>query len=148
MGDSNVIKSKRITNLLSVMDDSELTNLQKTTNIQFLKELNGNLVLSNNTLSCGKRVAHEMNILTIYQQNIHGLKGKINEFTLSLVEVMLRLICLSEHHLKYAEVDIVHIPTYKLGAKYCRTILKWGEGFVYIFTKTLILPILTYQNTV
>ena len=85
---------------------------KKTTNIQFLKESNDNLAFSSNKLPCGKGVAHEMNILTIYYQNIHGLKGKINEFTLSLAEVMPHLTCLPEHHLKYTEIDIVHIPTY------------------------------------
>ena len=139
------------------MDDSELINLQKTTNIQFLKD---NLALSSNKLPCGKRVAHEMNILTVYHQNIHGLKGKINEFKLSLVEVMPHLICLSVHHLKYSEIDIVHIPTYKLGAKYCRMILKCGGVcmyvcmyvcvcvcvyiYIYTHTQTLIFSILTY----
>ena len=34
----------------------------------------------------------------IYHQNIHGLKGKINEFMLSLDEVRPHLICLTEHH--------------------------------------------------
>ena len=132
MGDSNVINSNKITNLQCLMDDSELINLQKVTNIQFLKELNDNLALSSNELPCGKWVALEMNRLTICHQNIHGLKGKINEFTLSLAEVMPHLICLSEHHLKYTEIDIVHTPTYKLGAKYCRMILKCGGVCIYI----------------
>ena len=46
------------------MDDSELTNLQNSTSVQFLKELNKNLALSSNKLPFGKGVAHVMNILT------------------------------------------------------------------------------------
>ena len=45
---------------------------------------------------------------------------------------MPHLICLSEHHLKYNEIDFAHIPTYKLGAKYCRTSLKCGGVCIYI----------------
>ena len=45
---------------------------------------------------------------------------------------MPHLIRLSEHHLKYTEIDIVHIPTYKSGAKYCRMILKCGGVCIYI----------------
>ena len=58
---------------------------------------------------------------------MHDLKAKINEFILSLDEVSPHLICLTEHHLKHNDIDITHIPTYKLGAKYCTTTLKcWG----------------------
>jgi hypothetical protein len=70
--------------------------------------------------------------LIIYHQNIQGLKIKISKFMLSLFEEIPHLICLSEHHLKYNEVDITHIPTHKLGAKYCRTSLKCGGVCVYI----------------
>jgi hypothetical protein len=70
--------------------------------------------------------------LIIYHQNIHGLKGKINEFMPSLVSEMPHLICLSECHLKYNKIDFAHIPPYKLGAKYCRTSLKCGGVCIYI----------------
>jgi exonuclease III len=45
---------------------------------------------------------------------------------------MPHLICLSEHHLKDNEIDFAHIPTYKLGAKYCRISLKCGGVCIYI----------------
>jgi exonuclease III len=70
--------------------------------------------------------------LIICHPNIHGLKGKINKFMLSLVSERPHLICLSERHLKYNEIDFAHIPTYKLGAKYCRTSLKCGGVCIYI----------------
>ena len=73
----------------------------------------------------------------IYHQNIHGLKGKINESMLSLEEVRPHLTCLTEHHLKHNEIDITHIPTYNLGAKYCRSTLKMWGVCIYIFTKIL-----------
>jgi len=69
---------------------------------------------------------------TIYHQNIQGLKGKTNKLMLSLFSEMPQLICLSEHHLKYSEMELAHIPTYELGAKYCRTALKYGGVCIYI----------------
>jgi hypothetical protein len=48
-------------------------------------------------------------LLTIYHQNIQGLKGKINELTLSLVSDMPHIICLSENHLKNSEIDFVYV---------------------------------------
>ena len=40
---------------------------------------------------------------------------------------------LTEHHLKHNEIDIIHIPTYKLGVKYCGSTLKCGRVFVCIY---------------
>jgi exonuclease III len=51
---------------------------------------------------------------------------------LSLFSELPHLICLSEHHLKYSEIDLVHIPSYELGAKYCRTTLKCKGVCIYI----------------
>jgi exonuclease III len=70
--------------------------------------------------------------LRIYHQNIHGLNGKIDEFVLSIVSEMPHLICLSEHHLRCNEIEVAHIPNYKLGAKYCRNSLKCGGVCIYI----------------
>ena len=68
---------------------------------------------------------------TIYHQNIQGLKGKTNKLMVSLVSEMPHMICLSKHHLKYSEIELAHIPTYELGAKYCRTTLKCGGVCIY-----------------
>jgi len=73
---------------------------------------------------------------TIYHQNIHGLNGKIDEFMVSLAPEMPHLICLTEHHLKYNEIDVVHIPNYNLGARYCRTNLKCGGVGIFIHKNT------------
>ena len=67
----------------------------------------------------------------IYHQNIQDLNGKVNEFILSLLPEVPHLICLSEHHLKYDEINATHIPAYKLGATYCRTSLKCGGVCIY-----------------
>jgi hypothetical protein len=71
----------------------------------------------------------------IFHQNMEGLKGKIDEFVLTLVSEMPHLVCLTEHHLNYNEIDMAQIPNYKLAAKYCRTSLKRGGVCIYIYTK-------------
>ena len=64
--------------------------------------------------------------LRVFHQNIRGLKGKIDEFGLYLLDVTPHIICLTEHHLKDHEIDIMSIPQYKLGANHCRLNLKYG----------------------
>ena len=72
------------------------------------------------------------NLFRVYHQNIRGLKGKINELELSLLELKPHIICITKHHLKDHEIEITNIPNYKLGAKYCRTKLKNGGVTIYI----------------
>ena len=72
------------------------------------------------------------NLFKIFHQNIRGLKGKINEFMFSVFSELPRINCLTEHHLKDYEIDITPITKYKLGAKYCRKILKNGGVCIYI----------------
>ena len=76
----------------------------------------------------------------LFHQNIRSLKGKINELGLYFIDTTPHIICLTEHHLKDYEIDITHIPKYKLGAKYCRSSLKNGGVSIYI------LDTLTYSN--
>jgi hypothetical protein len=72
------------------------------------------------------------NLFKIFHQNIRGLKGKINEFMFSVFSELPHINCLTEHHLKDYEIDITPITKYKLGAKYCRKILKNGGVCIYI----------------
>jgi exonuclease III len=72
------------------------------------------------------------NRLSIYHQNIRGLKGKISDFLLSLPAEAPHLICLTEHHLRDYELADTHIPKYKLGANYCRKNLKHGGVCIYV----------------
>jgi exonuclease III len=80
----------------------------------------------------GKKNDDKSHSLIIYHQNIQGLNGKINEFMLSLTPDTPHIICMSEHHLKCHEIDFAYIPSYKLGAAYCRTIFKCGGVCIYI----------------
>jgi len=69
---------------------------------------------------------------SIYHQNIQGLKSKINEFLLSLLPETPHLICFSEHHSHYDEINNIHIPEYNLAANYCRRKLKCGGVSIFV----------------
>ncbi len=79
------------------MGDSDVTKFSKTTNLQLL--LDDKATFPSYIQQHDPYHAVEKTQLTIYHQNIHGLKCKINEFILTLTEVKPHLIFLSEHHL-------------------------------------------------
>jgi hypothetical protein len=60
------------------------------------------------------------------------LKDKIEELVISIASELPHFICLTEHHLKYNEIDVSIIPNYRLGGKYCRSSLKCGGVSIYI----------------
>jgi len=79
-----------------------------------------------------KGVADVKNYFIIYNQNIQGLKNKLDEFTITLAETKPHVICISEHHLSNLYINMFHIPSYRLGANYCRTILKCGGTCIFV----------------
>jgi exonuclease III len=66
----------------------------------------------------------------IYHHNIRGINGKIKEFMIHLSKMTPDIICLTEHHLKEFEIEVTHLPNYKLGAKFCRKKMKNGGAFI------------------
>lgn len=65
--------------------------------------------------------------LKIFHQNIRGLRNKYYELFCHLLQDRPHILCLSEHHLNEAELQLIHFTDYLLGAKYCRKIfLKCG----------------------
>jgi exonuclease III len=43
-----------------------------------------------------------------------------------------RILCLSEHRMKHAELQRTHFDNYKLGGSYCRTMYEMGGVFIYV----------------
>jgi hypothetical protein len=114
------------------MVDANVSRSEKVSNSHSLMNSNDNVISSMGSHMYGNKNDDKNYSLIIYHKNIHGLKIKTSKFMLSLFEEMPHLICLSEHHLKYNEIDIADIPTRKLGAKYCRTSLKCGGVCIHI----------------
>jgi hypothetical protein len=60
------------------------------------------------------------------------MNGKTDELMISLYNQLPNVICIIEHHLIDYEMDAMHIPKYKRGAKFSRSNLKNGGLCIYI----------------
>ena len=56
----------------------------------------------------------------------------MNELTITLLEIKPHIICISEHHLNSPYLNLSHIPSYRLGANYCRTTQKCGGTCIFV----------------
>jgi hypothetical protein len=79
-----------------------------------------------------KEAADVKDYFIIYNQNIQGLKSKLNELAITLLEIKPHIICISENHLNNSYLNVSHIPSYRLGANYCRTTLKCGGTCIFV----------------
>ena len=70
--------------------------------------------------------------LTIFHQNIRGLKNKLEEFMNNIATNPPLVLCLTEHHLETNRLNSIHIQNYKLGAHFCRTNYRNGGACIYI----------------
>ena len=77
-----------------------------------------------------------VNSLTIFHQNICGLRGKTDELTSSMLPNCQHILCFSEHDLEEFELDQINVDGYRLGARHCRQIVKRGGVCIFIY-KTL-----------
>jgi hypothetical protein len=66
-------------------------------------------------------------LFKIFHQNIRGIKGKINELMIPLLNEESNIFCLTEHHIVDYEMDALCIPKYRLGAGYGRKKFKKGS---------------------
>jgi hypothetical protein len=70
--------------------------------------------------------------LTVFHQNIRGLRGKVNELLSQLYPTFSHIHCLSEHHMKHLELQRSLFDNYKLGGNYCRTMYEMGGVCIYV----------------
>src|SRR5215469_8276024 len=79
-----------------------------------------------------KGAADVNNYFIIYNQNIQGIKGKLNEFMITLPEIKPHVVCISEHHLNNLYLNFPSIPSHIPGASYCRTTHKCGGTCIFV----------------
>ena len=79
-----------------------------------------------------KKLTNSKNLFKIFHQNIKGLKSKADELLNSLLPEYPHTMCLTEHHLKYYEIDNLRIEHFKLGFKFCRHEFKNGGVCIFI----------------
>ena len=68
----------------------------------------------------------------IFRQNIRGLGKKPGELLSHLHPDFPHVLCLTEHHLKYSQLEEVHIEGYKLGAHFFRQIQEKGGVAIFV----------------
>lgn len=71
--------------------------------------------------------------LVVYHQNIQGLAKKTEELSICANNYLnsknpVNIICLTEHHLRSEYIQRVIVPSFNLGAYYCRTNISKGGG--------------------
>jgi hypothetical protein len=88
--------------------------------VEATSDRNEHMVLKHVSNQSGNKNDDRKKPLKIFNQNIRGLKEKVNELMISFLNEEPSVICLTEHHLMDCEMDASHIPKYKLGASYCR----------------------------
>ena len=73
-----------------------------------------------------------LNLFKVFHQNIRGLKSKADELSTSPFPNYPHIICLTEHHLRDCEINMIPIDRFKLGSKFCRWEYKNGGVCIYI----------------
>jgi hypothetical protein len=76
-----------------------------------------------------------INSITIFHQNICGLREKMDELTSSVFPNFPHILFFSEHHLKKLELDQINVDGYRLGAAYCRQVVKRGGVCIFVHKK-------------
>jgi hypothetical protein len=71
----------------------------------------------------------------IFHQNIRGLGNKPEELVSHLHPDFPHVLCITKHHLKYSQLEKVHIEGYKLGAHFCRQIREKGGVAIFVCNK-------------
>ena len=79
--------------------------------------------------------------LKIFHQNIRGLRNKIDELNLHLLECIPQVQCFTEHHFKEFEIINTRINNYNLGAYYCRKTRKFGGVGIFVHDTLSCTPI-------
>jgi hypothetical protein len=87
---------------------------------------------SNRLNNKNDKLCAAQNYLKIYHQNIYGLKYKINELLGSLYSNLPHIICISEHHIKYPEINNIVMENYMIGASFCRHYATKGGTCIFI----------------
>ena len=74
-------------------------------------------------------------VLRIYHQNICGLGSKTNDLLISLYPDLPHILCLTEHHLRQFQLQLITMHNYIIGAEFSRQSFLKGGG-LHFCTKT------------
>jgi len=68
----------------------------------------------------------------IYHQNIRGVRCKTNELISHLQQISPLILCLTEHHVHWEELQQIFMYEYKLAAYFCRMLYAKGGVCMYV----------------
>jgi exonuclease III len=68
----------------------------------------------------------------VYRQNVRGLKGKLSLLSNFLYSEFPHIVCITEHHHKDQEMNLASIEHYKLSAKFCRQLYRYGGTCIFV----------------
>jgi hypothetical protein len=77
------------------------------------------------------KVKFNNNLFKVFHQHIRGLKNKIPQLIDSVYSILPHILCITEHHMKEFEINMVSLGHYKLAAKFCRQYYKNGGTSIY-----------------
>jgi hypothetical protein len=124
-------KVHRLNNLSEQGDNGESVsnnNLQKTTSQNSSTKV---LPKSESKIKLSRQLNGSVP-LTVYHQNIRGLRGKANELLSQLYPTFPHILCLSEHHMNPLESQQTFFDNYKLGISYCRIFYEKGGVCIFV----------------
>ena len=72
-------------------------------------------------------------VLRIYHQNICGLGSKTNDLLILLYPNLPHILCLTEHHLRQFQLQLITMDNYILGAEFSRQSFLKGGGPAFLY---------------
>jgi hypothetical protein len=78
---------------------------------------------------------HKKQVFKIYHQNICGLQLKMDELVASLYPDLPDILCISEHHLKSMQIQLILSEEYNLCTEFCRQSFHKGGVCMYILKR-------------
>jgi len=111
---SQTVKAKELVNLTKTQDLDNETDHELNLCTEVPSKTKPNIKLSHHS--------NGLISITIYHQNVRGLRGKTNKLLSQLHPNFPHILCFSEYHMNHLELQQTHIDNYKLGVSYCRTL--------------------------
>jgi hypothetical protein len=117
-----------MSNDISSIENGNIRNQYDSSTSNFYSDFKFNLPSYNKVNSDLK---DSSNNLKVYHQNIRRLRGKLSQLSNILYSELPHIMCITEHHLKNFEEDMMSLEYYKLGIKFCRHHYKTVGVYLY-----------------
>jgi exonuclease III len=131
MGNLNINNPDVISNVSEQSASGEVKN-KKNSDKETLKNLGAKLQLNPKFKITVSQAKNSLLPLTVFHQNIRGLRGKTNELISQLYPHFPHILCISEHHMTHLELKQTFLENYRIGASYCRSSFEKGGVCIFV----------------